>query len=845
MPVINGVYLKDFAALPGSVADANIIPIAIAGNQIAYRTTVAGIITDARITGKLLTGLSVTGTTISATDSILTAFGKVQNQINNRVSSVGLTMPSAFNVANSPITNSGILEVTAIGSASQYIRGDGQLATLPTSGGGGGGASFSYYLNGSVNASVAGYKQMSNSAIIGTGTDFTLTGDGLIAQFLTDVANPNRLLIPGGAWNFEMYFQVSSVGGNSKFYVELLKYNGSTFTTIASSSAVPEEITNGTTIDLYLTSIAVPETVLLATDRLAIRVYIVDNAAGRTVTLHTEDNTLCEIITTFIQGISELNGLTANNQFFATGTSGTDFAISSVTDTHTFNLPDASATARGVITTSTQTIAGAKTFTGALSGTSATFSGNVTSGNETNSENLFIANGLTYSGLKLQRNSVNKWAIFNNNAGTDFFDIYNYGTSSSALSITFGNNVLIGTTTDAGYKLDVNGTGRFSDALTGTSATFSSTVTASSLIKSGGTSSQFLKADGSIDGTAYGTGSVTSVAALTLGTSGTDLSSSVANGTTTPVITLNIPTASAANRGVLSSADWTTFNAKQAALSGTGIVKSTAGVISYLTDPLPIANGGTGSAIKNFVDLTTTQTIAGLKTFTSSIYISGGNALQLESGTSGNSATLWIPPGLGSSILINLPSTGGTLALTSALDSYLPLAGGTLTGALSGTSATFSGNLGIGTTSPDVAVEIRNTNGLLTALRLKSNAGGTNVWATMQANENTQVFNFGTDTAHPISFRTASDERMRLTSAGRLLIGTATESTFLLDVNGTGRFSGELTGTSATFSSLAGTGTRMVVSDSTGLLSTQAIPGGGGGGSVDELQVALLSQVFG
>jgi hypothetical protein len=59
-------------------------------------------------------------------------------------------------------------------------------------------------------------------------------------------------------------------------------------------------------------------------------------------------------------------------------------------------------------------------------------------------------------------------------------------------------------------------------------------------------------------------GTVTSVSALTLGTTGTDLSSTVANGTTTPVITLNVPTASATNRGALSSADWTTFNSKAA-----------------------------------------------------------------------------------------------------------------------------------------------------------------------------------------------------------------------------------------------------------------------------------------
>lgn len=49
-------------------------------------------------------------------------------------------------------------------------------------------------------------------------------------------------------------------------------------------------------------------------------------------------------------------------------------------------------------------------------------------------------------------------------------------------------------------------------------------------------------------------------------------------------VTAILDTASATVKGVLSSADWSTFNGKQAALSGTGIVKSTSGTISYLTD---------------------------------------------------------------------------------------------------------------------------------------------------------------------------------------------------------------------------------------------------------------------
>jgi hypothetical protein len=48
-------------------------------------------------------------------------------------------------------------------------------------------------------------------------------------------------------------------------------------------------------------------------------------------------------------GINTLNSLTASSQSFATGTTGTDFAISSSTSTHTFNIPTASASARGLL----------------------------------------------------------------------------------------------------------------------------------------------------------------------------------------------------------------------------------------------------------------------------------------------------------------------------------------------------------------------------------------------------------------------------------------------------------------------------------------------------------------
>lgn len=61
-------------------------------------------------------------------------------------------------------------------------------------------------------------------------------------------------------------------------------------------------------------------------------------------------------------GITSLNGLTAATQTFAVGTAGTDFAVSSSTSTHTFNLPDAYNTTRGVVSDGTQVFAGTKVF---------------------------------------------------------------------------------------------------------------------------------------------------------------------------------------------------------------------------------------------------------------------------------------------------------------------------------------------------------------------------------------------------------------------------------------------------------------------------------------------------
>lgn len=115
-------------------------------------------------------------------------------------------------------------------------------------------------------------------------------------------------------------------------------------------------------------------------------------------------------------GISTLNTLTASTQTFATGTSGTDFGIVSSTSTHTFNIPTASASNRGLLSTTDWS-----TFNGKLSASDTvgrfwSLSGNTLGGTRffgsIDNENItFISNNLIRGGLS----AGGEWRLGNNN----------------------------------------------------------------------------------------------------------------------------------------------------------------------------------------------------------------------------------------------------------------------------------------------------------------------------------------------------------------------------------------------------------------------------------------------
>ena len=238
--------------------------------------------------------------------------------------------------------------------------------------------------------------------------------------------------------------------------------------------------------------------------------------------------------------------------------------------------------------------------------------------------------------------------------------------------IVLGNgNVAIGTTSDSGFKLDVNGTARIVNKLSvGTPSAASAlmevtsttlgflpprmTTTQKNAISS--PASGLVVYDSTLNvlnfynGSSWTSGSsggtVTSVAALTLGTTGTDLSSTVATGTTTPVITLNVPDASATNRGALTATDWATFNNKQNALGFTAVPTT-----RTISTTAPLSGGGDLSADRTLSMAAATTSVNGYLTSTDwttfnnkqAALVSGTNIKTVNGNTLLGSGNLVIP----------------------------------------------------------------------------------------------------------------------------------------------------------------------------------------------------------
>ncbi len=125
-----------------------------------------------------------------------------------------------------------------------------------------------------------------------------------------------------------------------------------------------------------------------------------------------------------------------------------------------------------------------------------------------------------------------------------------------------------------------------------------------------------------------------------------------------------------------SAATLTTSRTFQTNLASTSTASfnGSANVTPGVTGTLPVANGGTGSATQNFVDLTTAQTINGLKTFGNDLSLkpsSGYTIMTQESPNVSHGVTGWLPNNAYSSATIEDTNNGG-FSFVSATDAATP-----------------------------------------------------------------------------------------------------------------------------------------------------------------------------
>jgi hypothetical protein len=446
-----------------------------------------------------------------------------------------------------------------------------------------------------------------------------------------------------------------------------------------------------------------------------------------------------------------------------------------------------------------------------------------------------------------------------------------FGTGSGGVErmrITSGGNLLINTTTDAGFKLDVNGTLRATGA-----ATFSSSVTATegifispsnvigSLIIQGGKDSvtsvgeinsklDFGSNDASVgvNGGYRVGGRIASITEFSNGAR-VGMAFSTYNQSRTPDLleamritylgNVGIGTASPDTRFQINSTIDTTGYTTSQLLSGTENIK----LYQIQNVNTSVDNNGesgillgqnlnnvaqwgisvkrTGSFVGDLIFRTRTASATsaeriritsggnvGIGTDSPSI-ISNRISLHVVGGSAGAIFDLGseTTPVIGR-IIVNNTDKLVSIRASDALGALNFQSGG----ANNRMRITSGGDVGIGTDSPLNKVEIRESSpgNSLTVLRL-TNPGTTTgtgvniIFTTLTSNGGIASSSIGsvaenTSGNSSLIFRTPSagsaSEKVRITSVGNLLINTTTDAGFRLNVNGTGRFTGNLTANS-------------------------------------------------
>jgi hypothetical protein len=679
---------------------------------------------NASVTAKVLTGVNITGGTVVATDSILTAFGKLQNQINGLIGSS--IYQGVWNAAtNTPALASGV-----------GVRG------------------YYYIVN------VAG----------------TTNLDGITDWFVGDWA-----IFDGTAWQ-----QVDNTDA-------VVSVNGQTGAVSLTTDNIPEGATN----QYYLNSRA----------RAALSFAAGSGAYNSTtgvITIPTNTSQLTNganfITLASLSGTAPIqyNSSTGAISITQAGTSSNGFLSS--TDWNTFNNKQSALTNP---VTGTGTTNYLPKFTGASTiGNSQIFDNgtNVGIGTASPSVKLQVVGDGSFSGF-VNANVYNlagltgggalSWTTNTLRLGQDsYFQTLQFWTNGSTrMTLDASGNLGLGVTPSAwsGVTTLQIGNSSLGDASTNLQLThnayydggnwrYITSAAASNYYQAGGF--HFWRTAPS--GTAGNAISFTQ--AMTLNASG-----NLSIGNTNDTYKLDVSGTARFTNSVTFAGSVYNF------VGSNRFFASASGSINYLY------TGATNLTILNQGDTATLFTLAnsGAATFTSSVSGSliraNDGVFQLFRASAFRGGLYTFDAAIGS-------GTDYSSTLTSETDINF-LTGGSIT-----KKVTFlaNGNVGIGTTNPDSLLSVNGGMSIFGVPIVKGNGTSSNGRIEFYSDSTpTYAASIGTTTAGIAGVPDGSlrfalyngtwSERMRITSAGNVLIGTTSDAGYRLDVNGTGRFSGSLT----------------------------------------------------
>ena len=285
---------------------------------------------------------------------------------------------------------------------------------------------------------------------------------------------------------------------------------------------------------------------------------------------------------------------------------------------------------------------------------------------------------------------------------------------------------------------------------------------------------------------------------------------------------ISISQATNATNGYLTSTDWTTFNNKQAALSGTGLVKSTAGSITYITDNSSSWNSGSAIANSlNGVSPINFNSITGAISISQATTSTNGYLSSTDWNTFNNKQAALTNPVTGTGTTNYLSKFTGT----STIGSSLVYDNGSAV--LIGTTTAGSGKFMVYSSTADNHIQAIGTAPSLRFAEAISTPSYTGIVGLATASNNfitgsiagdMVLSNNTTSVAGNFLFGAGATERMRINgSTGYVSIGN-TNNTYNLDVTGTGRFTGALT-----IAGLTSTGTISLTPSSFAVGSSTAV----------------------